>query len=245
MSASILIVDDERNIRLMLRTTLASEGYDVYEAANGHEALDAIRDTSIDLMLLDLNMPEMDGMSMLRQLKLVPPVRRPRVIVLTAYGSVHLAVQATRLGASDFLEKPVVPNDVRLSVACVLEEPNPALAGPEINYMETLRRVRKELFQGDLGQAEALLMRAADQADDDPSYFNLLGVVYETEGRRHLAKRCYQRALAVDREHLAAMKNLQRINEIEAGRQKPLQVSAADRQALLAAVGANAPPAEV
>ena len=65
--ASILITDDERNIRMMLRTALESDGYAIEEAANGREALDAIRRDAPDLVVLDLNMPVLDGMAVLEQ----------------------------------------------------------------------------------------------------------------------------------------------------------------------------------
>ena len=167
-------------------------------------------------------------------------MQRPRLVVLTAYGSIHLAVEATRLGGVGLSGEAGDACGLRLSVACVLEEPNAAAADPEATYGQTLRRVQQELFQGDIGQAEALLMRAADEADNDPAYFNLLGVVYETEGRRQLARKCYMRALALDPDLEAAKKNIQRLREILAGRQSPLVVSPADRKALRAAVGVAA-----
>ena len=73
-------------------------------------------------MILDLSMPVLDGVGVLNELKGVRPDRKPRVIVLTAYGSIPVAVKATRLGAMDFLEKPVAPDEVRESVEAVLAE---------------------------------------------------------------------------------------------------------------------------
>src|SRR5271154_4585930 len=121
--ASILVTDDESGIRLMLRTALESDGYAVSEAANGREALDAIKARLPDLIVLDLNMPVLDGMAVLEQMKSLSAEVRPRVIVLTAYGSIPAAVKATRLGALDFLEKPISPSEFRHAVRSVLEEP--------------------------------------------------------------------------------------------------------------------------
>src|ERR1019366_3109239 len=84
--ASILITDDESNIRLMLRTALEADGYAVTEAANGREALDAIKNHTPDLMVLDLNMPVLDGMAVLEHMKSLVATSKPRVIILTAYG---------------------------------------------------------------------------------------------------------------------------------------------------------------
>ena len=92
--ASILITDDESGIRLMLRTALESDGYAVTEASNGREALEAIKTSTPDLMVLDLNMPVLDGMAVLEQMKaLAAGIARPRVIILTAYGSIPSAVK--------------------------------------------------------------------------------------------------------------------------------------------------------
>ena len=125
----ILIVDDESNIRLMLKTTLTSVGYSVEEAVDGREALDAIERRVPEVMILDLSMPRLDGIGVLNELKGMPPERKPRVIVLTAYGSIPVAVKATRLGAMDFIEKPVSPDEVRESVEAVLNEVLPKVHG--------------------------------------------------------------------------------------------------------------------
>ena len=98
---SILIADDDAGIRLMLRTALETDGYAISEAANGRDALVALRRQPHDLALLDLNMPVLDGMAVLEGLRTTPT--KTRVIVLTAYGSIQSAVKATRLGAVDFL----------------------------------------------------------------------------------------------------------------------------------------------
>ena len=121
--ASILITDDESNIRLMVRTALQSDGYLVREASNGNEALRAIELQSPDLLVLDMNMPGMDGMAVLERLKKLAVVNRPRVMVLTAYASIATAVRATQLGAADFLEKPITPTELRQAVRTILAKP--------------------------------------------------------------------------------------------------------------------------
>src|SRR5262245_41298753 len=146
--ASILIVDDENHIRLMLRTILEAEGYRVSEASNGREALEQVRRVPFEVMVLDLNMPVLHGLGVLESLKTDPPRWPPRVIVLTAYGSTAAAVRATRAGALDFLEKPASPQEVREAVAAVLHEPQPPHPSPvetdtEGGYEVVLQRVRR------------------------------------------------------------------------------------------------------
>jgi len=217
----ILIVDDETNIRLMLRTTLELEGYEVGEAVDGRAALEAISHRVPDLMILDLSMPALDGMGVLQEIKPLRPERKPRVIVLTAYGSIPAAVKAVRLGAIDFLEKPVAPDEVRETVEAALAEPtrietsalqDDVLAG---GYSGVLDRVRKSLRLANYTDAETLLMKAADLAQKDAAYFNLLGVVYESQRQWRLAGRFYGKAIAVDQHYEPAQKNLRRLTELK------------------------------
>ncbi|MFT5686167.1 MAG: two-component system response regulator AtoC [Myxococcota bacterium] len=116
--ATILVCDDEELIRWSLNEHLTAEGYRVIEAEDGEECLKRVGDCSPDLVLSDLKMPRMGGLEMLRQLRSrgseVP------VIVLTAFGAVETAVEATRLGASDYLSKPFDLREISLAVDKVL-----------------------------------------------------------------------------------------------------------------------------
>lgn len=216
----ILIVDDETNIRLMLRATLTTEGYTVEEATNGREGLDAVGARVPDVMILDLSMPEIDGMGVLKALQGLRPSKRPKVIVLTAYGSIPAAVKATRLGAIDFLEKPVSPAEVREAVEAALAEPvarPPGESDDELagGYEAVLDRARKALRLAKYADAESLMMRAADLADHDAAYFNLLGVLYESQRQWRLAKKFYGKSIAQDKHYEPAQKNMRRIYELE------------------------------
>jgi DNA-binding response OmpR family regulator len=213
--AKILIVDDEINIRLMLRTLLESDGHTVSEAANGKEALSAVRREDFDLMILDLNMPVLDGMGVLGQLNELQVENKPRVIVLTAHGSIAAAVKATRLGALDFMEKPATPDEIRQTIAAVLSEPEPARPDAEAGgYSAVLDRVRRALRLSDFATAETLLLKAADLALGDAAYYNLLGIIYEARHQLRLAKKLYGKAMKADRAYLPAQQNMRRIYEL-------------------------------
>src|ERR1700743_2776472 len=109
--ARILIAEDERSIRSLLRTCLSTGGFEIQEAANGEETLEAIiGNTPPDVVLLDLSMPAPQGMEILHRLKNIVVRPRPRIIVLTANASVTRAVEALQLGAADFREKPCQPD---------------------------------------------------------------------------------------------------------------------------------------
>ena len=118
--ARILIADDEPRIRLALRSCLEAEGYRVDEAVDGYEALDSIIRSSPDVMILDLAMPNLDGMRTLTRLQGVHGQLKPRVIVLTAWGSEPAMLKVIGLGADLYLEKPIDPETLRRSVAVVL-----------------------------------------------------------------------------------------------------------------------------
>jgi len=102
---SILITDDEKNTREGLREFLEMKDYDVSTASDGHEALRLIKKERPDVALIDLRMPNMDGMTLLHRIKDIRP--QTIVIMLTAYGTVETAVQAMKAGAYYYVTKPV------------------------------------------------------------------------------------------------------------------------------------------
>jgi FixJ family two-component response regulator len=115
----LLIVDDEAHIRQMMRFTLEAAGYEVEEASTGEEGLQRFAaGHSHDAVLLDQKMPGIDGLQTLKAMK----GRLPEacVIMVTAFASIDLAVDAMRLGATDFLRKPMTPETLRGAVAAAL-----------------------------------------------------------------------------------------------------------------------------
>jgi two-component system response regulator AtoC len=118
--ASVLIVDDEPGIRSFLSEALADEGYEIGEAADGALAIHELRARAFHLVITDLKMPGVDGMQLLAHVREQHP--DTEVIVLTAHGSVESAVRAMKLGAFDYLEKPLSsPAELRLLVERALE----------------------------------------------------------------------------------------------------------------------------
>jgi two-component system nitrogen regulation response regulator NtrX len=143
--SSVLIVDDEPNIRRMVGALLASEGYEVRDAAEGAIGLQRIAESCPDVVLLDLMIPgELDGLATLARLReTVPDVP---VIMMSGKAGLSDAVKATKLGAFNFLEKPLSPEGVLLALASALE----------------LRRVRREAraLREDLGLAGEMIGRS-------------------------------------------------------------------------------------
>jgi len=208
----------------MLRSTLETDGFVVREAADGEEAIASIEREMPALVLLDLWMQRSDGMTVLEHLNQKPPQQRPRVIVLTAHGRVPVVVKAMRLGASDFLEKPTTPEDLRLSVAAALEDQADAeneaqgaaalRAGPKLS--PGLWRIRRAIWNQDIHFIERALNVLFRKAWGEPSYFNLLGAVFEAEGNRGAAKSFYQKAAISPAGRELASHNLRRLDELAA-----------------------------
>jgi len=110
----VLVVDDEENMRLVLRTCLAKEGYRVIEASNGHQGLDRLDKEIVDYILCDVRMPVMDGLAFLREVT-ARGIAAP-VIMLSAYGSVDSALEALKSGAFDYVFKPFNPDEIILAL---------------------------------------------------------------------------------------------------------------------------------
>src|SRR5271169_5739191 len=103
----ILVVDDEADIRSSLEEILREEGYGVATAATAAEALVLVEDAPYDVVLLDIWLPDRDGLDMLADVRQMALERRPEVVIISGHGTIETAVKATKLGAYDFLEKPL------------------------------------------------------------------------------------------------------------------------------------------
>lgn len=108
---NILIVDDQFGIRVLLTEVLQKEGYETFQAANGPQALSLAANHEIDLVLLDMKIPGMDGIEILKKLKEMNP--DIRAIIMTAYGELDLIEKAKELGALTHFAKPFDIDDIR------------------------------------------------------------------------------------------------------------------------------------
>jgi CheY-like chemotaxis protein len=186
----ILVVDDERNIRKNLGLLLEAEGYTVETAGNGDDALRQVKEGLYDIVFVDIQMPKMDGLELLRHLRALRP--RMPVVMLTAYGTVSRAVEAMKLGAVDFLEKPFDPKAIQLLCREILEREKIGTSGSvdDLLHLAELARQRKSLTEARVYLKTAIIR---DPVRPEPCYE--LGKLCEAEGRMSHAVQYYYMAL--------------------------------------------------
>lgn len=120
MSKVILAVDDSASMRKMVHFTLSGAGYDVVQAVDGVEALEYARDHEVDVVLTDVNMPRMDGIELVKELRALPSYRFTPMLVLTTESSQEKKLQGKQAGATGWIVKPFNPEQLLATIARVL-----------------------------------------------------------------------------------------------------------------------------
>jgi len=183
LSNRILVIDDEEELRESLQLVLADEGFEVLTAATGEIALELVERNPADIVLCDLRMPGVDGMELLPRLRRKLP--GATLILMSAYGSEQLALEAIRRGAYDYIAKPFLPSELIFSIRkaqerealrrqnqllqreiarAVGERPIVAASEPMINVLEMIERTAgyktTVLLEGESGTGKEVLARA-------------------------------------------------------------------------------------
>jgi CheY-like chemotaxis protein len=149
----ILVVDDEQPLRKMMRLALEADGYEVGEAEDGARALDAWKGQGPwHAVLLDQRLPGMDGLEVLRRLREMDP--QACVVMVTAYASIDLAVDAMKLGATDFLRKPMTPETLRGALAGALARRAVGPPAREPRPIETLTMNGYSIVRAGVSESE-------------------------------------------------------------------------------------------
>jgi two-component system nitrogen regulation response regulator NtrX len=164
MARAILIIDDEESIRTSLKGALEDEGYEVITAEDGMRGIEKASDELPDLILLDIWMPGIDGIETLNRLKRLYP--KIPVVMMSGHGTIEAAVKATKLGAYDFIEKPLSLEKVTLAIGHALEvsrleQENLILKGEErhtiIGESEAMKRLKEEIRLAALSSSWVLI----------------------------------------------------------------------------------------
>jgi CheY-like chemotaxis protein len=118
---TILVVDDFDDTRLLLRTWLRKKGYRVVEAENGNEAIAKARDTDPDLIIMDVEMPELDGLSATRQIRTLKNSTELPIVAVSAYGADLFREQALAAGCNDYVSTPFEPDELEKLIRSLLK----------------------------------------------------------------------------------------------------------------------------
>ncbi|MGB7087373.1 MAG: response regulator [Phormidesmis sp.] len=203
-NANILVADDEKSIRLTVNQALSSQGYEVKTVADGSSVLAQLQESSPDLLLLDIQMPGMDGIEVLK--KAVTQQPSLKVIMISAHGSVDNAVEAMKLGAVDYLQKPFTPGELRELVSRVLKRTT--LADDEYDTQISAARNMASVQKYD--DAIAVAKQCIGSHPENAAGFNLLGELLEIKGEQSEALKNYRVALDLDPTYQLASDNLSR-----------------------------------
>ncbi|MBE9211890.1 response regulator [Plectonema cf. radiosum LEGE 06105] len=204
--ARILVVDDEKNIRLTVAQCLEPQGYTVKTAIDGGEALAQLEEYDPQLMLLDLQMPGMNGLEVLETAK----ERLPdlHVIMISAHGNVENAVEAMKLGAVDFIQKPFTPKEIREFVARVLGRED--ISDLPTDYDSLMSAAKHRISKRQFDEAITLVKQAIGANPNNAEIFNMLGELLEVTGDNLQALKNYRVAIDLDPAYRPAQKNLER-----------------------------------
>ena len=204
---SILIVDDEKNIRLTLFHALDVLQAETDMAVDGNEALAKLKTREYGLILLDLRLPDMNGMDVLRQIREIRP--DIRVIMMTAYGTIESAVEAMKVGACDFIQKPFLPEEIRNLVSRVMDSEK-FDEQKALDYASSIELAKRSVGDRHFEAALEHVRKAISLDPNRPEAFNLLGALMEIQGDCMEAQKKYRAALSLDPSYKPALENLRR-----------------------------------
>jgi len=203
----ILVVDDEKNIRLTMSQSLEPLEIPIRTALIGEEALQMLGEETFELIFLDLKLPGIDGMEVLHQVRNNWP--KTRVIIITAHGTIDSAVEAMKLGAVDFIQKPFSPSEIRELATLVLkreaiEEEN------AVDYHSLIQLAKRHITDRSFANARETVRKAISTDPANPEAYNLLGALLEIKGDWLDAQKFYRAALDIDPTFKPARMNLDR-----------------------------------
>ncbi len=207
-SKAILIIDDEKNIRLTMAQSLEPLKVPVKTAVNGEEGLQMLQAGGFSLVFLDLKLPGIEGLEVLRRMQEHWP--EIRVIIITAHGSIASAVEAMKLGAVDFIQKPFSPSEIRNAALLVLEREKLDEKNV-VDYRDLIELAKRHITNRSFGAAVETVHRAIAADPAQAEAYNLLGALLEIRGDAAEAQKFYRAALDIDPTFQPARANLERV----------------------------------
>jgi DNA-binding NtrC family response regulator len=191
---NILVVDDEKDICMALNILLTKEGYTIKTAYNGEEAIERIKQENFDIVITDIKMEKMDGFQVLKEVQTIAP--ETSVIMMTAFASVGSAVEAMRAGASDYITKPFINDEIRLTVKRILQ-------GRELQMENQILRQelsqRPSAFKNIIGSSEPMQKVFSIMEKVIPSKSNILITGESGTGKGLVAQAIHESGLRKDK----------------------------------------------
>jgi DNA-binding response OmpR family regulator len=213
MNKRILLVDDESNVRLNFRRTLETEGHEIFEANSAEAAIQTLAKHPFSLAILDIRMPGMDGLELLAKMR-EHEIKVPAMIV-TAYSDVPNAVKAMKLGAIDFLQKPLRPEELRSIVIEILKRHAGRDEQPAETFSAHIVAAKRCLNLRAFAKARLHLVTALELNAKSAEAFNLAGVLAEVLGEYDKAKKYYGQAIKLEKNYEPAQQNMRRLFEVD------------------------------
>jgi DNA-binding NtrC family response regulator len=203
--AKILVVDDDKNIRRTVSMALESLDYFVHTAFDGKDAMVQLTGDKYDIIITDLKMPGMNGMELLQEA--IAKYPEIRIVLISAHGTVDNAVEAMKLGAVDFLQKPFTPKELRNLVHNALETES---TEAESEYKASFKAAKNSARKRDFDNAIAQAKKAIGSDPSNPDAFDFLGQLQETLGDFDSAIKNYRVAISLDPTYQPAKDHLDR-----------------------------------
>jgi len=209
-TVNILIVDDEAEMRKVLRDALQEENYLIDTADNFRTGFKKIEQQEYDLILLDLKLPDIDEIEMLEKMR-EENIMTP-LLIITDYGSIKSNVKAMKLGAVDYLRKSCDPEDVKEQVAEILARKD-IEDFDQADYETLILKAKDAINERNFDLAHSFLKRAIIMAENHAEPFNLLGAIAEKKNDKEKAMRLYRASLDIDPTYEPAQDNIERASQ--------------------------------
>ncbi|HEU5361037.1 MAG TPA: response regulator, partial [Candidatus Deferrimicrobiaceae bacterium] len=190
MGYSVLVIDDEENIRKTLEGVLSDDGYRVLQAQDGAQGLEVLSRSFVDAVLLDVWMPGMDGLETLKRIREVYPILP--VIMISGHGTIDTAVKAVKTGAFDFIEKPISLNKLLITLSRAIEQ-------GELRLENVALKERVEKKYRLVGNSETMQRVRAEIAAAGPTNASVLIVGENGSGKEIVAREVHRQSRRVDR----------------------------------------------
>ena len=195
---NILVVDDEKDICMALKILLTKEGYNVQECYNGEQAIERIRKENFDIIMTDIRMEKMDGFEVLREAQKISP--ETSVIMMTAFASVGSAVEAMRAGATDYITKPFINDEIRLTIKRILKSRDLQM---ENQILRQELSQRPAAFTNIIGSSEAMQKVFSVMEKVIPSKSNILITGESGTGKGLVAQAIHEAGARKDKPFIA------------------------------------------